>query len=72
MFVIDILNFFNQYDRVFKNDIVTNCGREECKKLIFLAYLIETNICSDYGNEHTGMMNIENIQKLRNYSLTQI
>lgn len=66
------MDFILQYDKVFKNDIVTNCGREECKKLIYLAHIVGKDFCDDYGNEYTGMMNIENIQKLRNHILIYI
>ena len=56
--------FAKQYDIVFKNNVVTNCGRKECRKLINLAKEIDKN--NDYDDELTGFMNIENIQKLRN------
>ena len=63
------MRFIEQYDKVFKNDIVINCGREECKKLIHLADIVGKDFCTDYGNEHNGMMNIENIQELKSYLL---
>jgi hypothetical protein len=45
---------------------VLNCGRDKCKKLIFLAQKNFPNASKEYyGDETTGWMNSENLLKLR-------
>jgi hypothetical protein len=48
------------YNRVFtENDKVKNCGREQCSKLI--AELKRLDDKTDFGDERSGKMNVENI-----------
>lgn len=57
--------FLNQYNKVFLNDEVTPCGRDACKKLIILANQISEKPMN-FGDENTGLMNVENIIALKN------
>ena len=56
------------YERVFDEDGNTKvCGREACIDLIVACsdfIYNATGIYVDYGNNKTGMMNIDNIKKL--------
>jgi len=53
-----------QYKKVFTDlGEVKLCGREDTMKLIHWAYIIDKGL--DYGNEATGMMNVENLKKLK-------
>ena len=59
--------FQEKYDAVFNSDgSVKLCGREKCKDLI-IACMTLSNMKSDgfFGNEMTGMMNIQNIQQFK-------
>lgn len=61
-------DFLNKYDEVFNEDgSIKLCGREKCKDLIIAAMALSNNSNTNYfGNEKTGMMNVPNIQTLKN------
>ena len=60
------VNKFNtQYKKVFNEDgTVKACGRNECKKLIDIAS--KNKEFMPYGDDYTGRMNIDNMNKLYN------
>ena len=51
----------NQYNKVFIDEKVIACGRNECIKLIELLNLKYSDV--DFGNSQTGFLNIDNIKK---------
>ena len=56
--------FLEQFNKVFdNNNQIKLCGRLECIKLITIANNIETNV--NHGNVNTGIINIDNMLKLR-------
>ena len=58
------MEFLEQFKVVFNGeDNVTTCGRAETKKLIDCAYNIDSG--RDYGNLDNGMMDVDNMVKLR-------
>lgn len=60
-------SFLTQYKEVFNEDgTVKNCGRTKCQKLISLAMQLEKHEDRYFGNDRTGMMNVEHIQELYN------
>lgn len=65
---IDMLikeSFLELYKEVFNEDCsVKNCGRVSCQKLIKLAMQLEAHEDGYFGNDRTGMMNVEHIQEL--------
>ena len=57
-------NFNKQFCKVFNVEgSVKNCGREETKKMIEICQNIMPN--KNFGNMNTGIMNVEEILKLR-------
>lgn len=57
--------FVALYEKIFdKEGKIQNCGRECCKEIISLACIIDNRNDDMYGNEHTGFMNVKNLQKL--------
>ena len=59
-----VKEFIECYNEVFdKNNNVTACGRDKCRKLIIFCEGINKEI--DFGDSLTGMMNIENIVNFR-------
>lgn len=57
--------FIKEYNKIFDKDgNVLACGREHCKNLISLAYIVDGKNSRFYGNPHTGFMNTNNIQQL--------
>lgn len=51
-----------QYEKIFDvNGNVKSCGRTECIKLIELMQELNPNV--DFGNIHTGFMNVSNINE---------
>lgn len=67
MVVNDIIkDFLLKYDKVFdENGKVRLCGRDACIDLIISCHSIEKQTVGYFGSIVTGMMNIENIKKLR-------
>lgn len=67
MVVNDTLkDFLLKYGKVFdENDKVRLCGRDACIDLIISCHSIEKRTVGYFGSIVTGMMNIENIKKLR-------
>ena len=60
---MDTLKFKEKYHEVFDdNGNIKPCGRLITKELISMCMSIEHN--TDFGNDKTGFMNVENIKKL--------
>lgn len=60
----DMRTFLEDYDKVFTSDgEIKNCGRGACIDLILSASKINPFV--SYGDSFTGIMNVENIKKLR-------
>ena len=60
---MDTLKFKEKYHEVFDNNgNIKPCGRIITKELISICMSIEPN--TDFGNDKTGFMNVENIKKL--------
>lgn len=57
--------FLSIYSEVFdENNNIKFCGRVKTTKLINIAAKINKDI--DFGNVHTGIMNVDNIKNLYN------
>lgn len=56
--------FEKTYNQVFdEHGNVKFCGRDVTRRLIHLCQQVDTN--TDFGNQETGFMNVENIKRLR-------
>lgn len=59
----NINKFISLYNEVIDNNgNIRACGRDKCKELIEISNKIDSN--TYYGNNETGMMNIETLRKL--------
>ena len=59
-----IEEFNNTYNEVFDSDgNIKACGREKCKKLIWLANRI-TEMGADFGDSTTGIMRADELRNL--------